>query len=117
MTRRLSALTGLILAVTIPGFSLAQTLTGRQIAQRDCGACHAVGNKGASRDPVAPPFRSLGERYDISDLEEALAEGISVGHPKMPVFSYPPDQIHRLIDYLRKLQPVRPQVRALDGMP
>lgn len=87
-------------------------LTGRQLAQRDCGACHAVGVKGPSPDPAAPPFRSLGNRYDVRDLQEALAEGISVGHPKMPVFSYPPDQVHRLIDYLQQLQPTRPHANT-----
>jgi cytochrome c len=95
--------------------AVAQALTGRQIAQRDCGACHAVTVSDASRDPAAPPFRTLGARYDVGDLAEALAEGISVGHPKMPVFSYPPDQVQRLIAYLRRLQPIRPHVTPGPG--
>lgn len=109
----LTASLGLAAAVPVA----AQAPTGRQIAERDCGACHAVTASDTSRDPAAPPFRTLGARYDVGNLAEALAEGISVGHPKMPVFSYPPDQIQRLIDYLRRLQPIRPHVTPGSGKP
>lgn len=88
----------------------AQERSGQSIAREDCGACHAVGRADHSRQAKAPPFRTLGERYDIEGLAEALAEGISVGHPEMPVLTYPPDEVHRLIDYLKRLQPLRPNV-------
>ena len=105
VTGGLAATSCLIAAVP----ALAQAPSGRQIAERDCGPCHAVTVSDMSREPAAPPFRTLGARYDVGNLAEALAEGISVGHPKMPVFSYPPDQVQRLIDYLRRLQPIRPR--------
>jgi len=83
---------------------------GKAIAKRDCGACHATGRRDRSKLPAAAPFRTLGAKYDVADLGEALAEGISVGHPTMPQAAYPPDQVSQLIAYLTKLQPRRPSV-------
>ena len=60
----------------------------------------------------APPFRTLGGRYNLEDLAESLTEGISVGHPKMPVVEYSPIQTSRIIAYLKGLQPLRPTVQA-----
>jgi cytochrome c len=54
--------------------------------------------------PIAPPFRDLHNRYPVEALEEALSEGIRVGHPSMPEFSLDPDQIVDLIAFLRSLQ-------------
>jgi hypothetical protein len=34
-------------------------------------------------------FRTLGKRYPIEALEEALGEGIISGHPDMPEFRFP----------------------------
>lgn len=82
-------------------------IAGRGIAERDCGACHAVGRKGESAMTQAPAFRHLGERYNVESLAESLAEGISVGHPMMPVVAYPPEQVAELIAYLKALQPHR----------
>lgn len=78
---------------------------GREIARTNCGRCHAVGRTGLSRLKEAPPFRSLHERYPVDMLEEALAEGIVVGHPDMPKFVLEPDRIEALIAYLKSLEP------------
>ena len=94
----------------------AQERSGAEIARLDCGACHAVSRDDTSRQPTAPAFRRLGERYDVEGLAEALAEGISVGHPSMPQFTYPPDEIDRLIAYLKSLQPLRPTVKPGTGI-
>jgi cytochrome c len=53
---------------------------------------------------AAPPFRTLGERYPIADLEEALAEGILTGHPAMPQLSFGPADIAAITAYLQSLQ-------------
>ena len=53
---------------------------------------------------IAPPFRTLHERYPIDDLAEALAEGIVTGHPTMPEFRLDPAQINDVIAYLKSLQ-------------
>jgi mono/diheme cytochrome c family protein len=80
---------------------------GKAIAEANCAACHAVGRSGESSAPEAPPFRRLSENYRVANLEEALAEGISVGHPAMPQFQFAPDDVHALIAYLQSIQEQR----------
>ncbi len=53
---------------------------------------------------IAPPFRSLHRLYPVESLEEALAEGISTGHPTMPEFRLDPGQIGDVIAYLKSLE-------------
>ncbi len=73
----------------------------RRIAAR----CHAIGRRGASPNPKSPPFRTLAEFYPIESLQEALAEGISVGHEgiEMPEFQFSPAQIDDLTAYLKSI--------------
>ena len=67
----------------------AQSLKrGEELLTRSCASCHAVGRTGESPNKVAPPFRTLGRRYPIESLEEALGEGILSGHPDMPEFTF-----------------------------
>lgn len=53
---------------------------------------------------IAPPFRTLHERYPVETLEEALAEGIVTGHPSMPQFSFEADQVGDFIAFLKTLE-------------
>jgi hypothetical protein len=53
---------------------------------------------------IAPPFRTLHQRYPIEQLGEAFAEGISTGHPTMPEFRLQPDQINDLLSFMKTLQ-------------
>ena len=59
---------------------------------------------GALLLPIAPPFRTLHERYPVDDLEEPLAEGIVTGHPTMPEFRFDPGQVGDIIAYLKSLE-------------
>jgi len=77
---------------------------GLVFVQTNCSMCHAVGRYGASPLALAPPFRTLHERYPVEDLAEALAEGIVVGHPSMPQFTLDPAQIDDVIAYLKSLE-------------
>jgi cytochrome c len=77
---------------------------GQVIVTRDCGVCHAVGRSGASRHREAPPFRTLGRRYPIESLDEALGEGIVSGHPDMPEFKFDPGDVGAIIAYLKSIQ-------------
>lgn len=77
---------------------------GAELAQSQCGGCHATAREGESPAPEAPPFRTLSQNYRVANLEEALAEGISVGHPGMPQFAFPPDDVDALIAYLQSIQ-------------
>ena len=53
---------------------------------------------------VAPPFRTLHERYPVESLEEALGEGIVTGHPTMPEFQLDPGQVRDVVTYLKSLE-------------
>ncbi len=79
---------------------------GREIASANCSRCHAIGVKGESPNPKSPPFRTLSEKYPLTDLEEALAEGIVVGHEgaQMPPFAFSAEQIGALLAYLASVQ-------------
>jgi cytochrome c len=79
---------------------------GRKIAQRNCGRCHAIADKGGSPFRKAPPFRDIAAKGNVDQLQEALAEGIMVGHPAMPEFTLMPQQIADFLAYLESLAPV-----------
>jgi cytochrome c len=78
--------------------------SGRHIAELKCAGCHAIGTTGDSHNPAAPPFRTFSHHYPVTALEEAFAEGILVGHPAMPEFSFTPEQIDDLLSYLESVQ-------------
>jgi mono/diheme cytochrome c family protein len=77
---------------------------GESLLTTNCARCHAVGRTGASAHPDAPPFRTLSRKYKIEGLAEALAEGLSTGHPDMPEFVFEPEEVGAIIDYLRSIQ-------------
>jgi len=77
---------------------------GKVFARTHCARCHSINRTGQSPFNPAPPFRTLHLRYPIETLGEALAEGISTGHPAMPESELSPDQIHDLLSFLKTLQ-------------
>lgn len=79
---------------------------GYALAMNRCSRCHAIGKTGESTNPKSPPFRYLSRRYRLADLEEALAEGIIVGHEglEMPQFQFSPVMIDALIAYMNSVQ-------------
>jgi cytochrome c len=79
---------------------------GRMIAKVNCGRCHAIGKTGESANPKSPPFRYIAKKYPLANLEEALAEGILVGHegPEMPQYTLSTAQIEALLAYLGSIQ-------------
>lgn len=77
---------------------------GHSLLESYCSSCHAIGSEGDSPHPQAPPFRTLHDRYDVGDLEEALVEGLVSGHPDMPEFEFDPDQAAAIVRYLRSLE-------------
>ena len=80
---------------------------GHKLAERYCARCHAVGKAGSSPHPSAPPFRVIAARGHVDDLQEALAEGITVGHPDMPEFQFNPEQITNFLNYMKGLAPAK----------
>ena len=77
---------------------------GESIVVRNCARCHATARTGESLHPEAPQFRTLGKRYPIEALEEALGEGIVSGHPDMPEFIFSGSDVHAIIAYLKSIQ-------------
>jgi cytochrome c len=77
---------------------------GRRLARIYCARCHAIDKVSPSPLVIAPPFRTLHERYPIETLREALAEGIVTGHPSMPEFRFDPDQINDFLVFLKSLE-------------
>jgi mono/diheme cytochrome c family protein len=90
----------------IPSAAAAQEqeARGREIAEAACSPCHAIGLQGASPNPQAPVFRELGRKYKVEDLEEALGEGILVGHPAMPQVRMEPQDIEAFLAWLTTIQ-------------
>src|SRR3954464_119434 len=77
---------------------------GKNFALNNCARCHSIDKVTQSPLKIAPPFRTLHLRYPIETLAEALAEGITTGHPTMPQFQLDPGQIHDLLSYLKTLE-------------
>jgi cytochrome c len=77
---------------------------GKTFVLTNCARCHSIDRVSPSPLKIAPPFRTLHLRYPIETLGEALAEGISTGHPTIPEFRLDPDQIHDLLSYLKTLE-------------
>jgi cytochrome c553 len=71
---------GLGLALCIGSMASAQGTAdikrGEALVTRNCARCHATMRTGESSQPEAPVFRTLGRRYPIESLEEALGEGL-----------------------------------------
>jgi mono/diheme cytochrome c family protein len=82
----------------------ADLALGKALLQRDCARCHAIGKTGESPRRDAPAFHTLGRRYPIESLEEALGEGIITGHNDMPEFKFSPADVGAIIAYLKSIQ-------------
>ena len=106
MKSSLPLLLAFTLALASPAFAKGDAKRGLKIAQRNCAPCHALGRTGDSANPKSPPFRTLAQRYPLSELEETMGEGMMVGHegPEMPMFEFKPDQIEDFIAYLGSIQ-------------
>ena len=100
---RLLAVAALV-SSSSPAVRAGEVEQGEALVRTNCSPCHAVGLNDKSPHPDAPAFRTLSERYPIADPAEALAEGISTGHPDMPEFVASPDQIDAIIAYIDSLQ-------------
>lgn len=95
-------------AARLPSDLTASSVRGESAVRRRCAACHAVAADDASPNPDAPPLREIQGRYPVDNLEEALAEGILVGHDSpMPAFELEPEEISDIIAYLRRIGDAR----------
>ncbi|WP_436261603.1 c-type cytochrome [Mesorhizobium caraganae] len=102
--RWVCALVAMLLGSVLPAVAESIADHGKALVEVNCARCHAIGKTDKSTHPDAPAFRTLSKRYPITDLEEALAEGILTGHPDMPEWVASPDQIEAIIAYISSLQ-------------
>src|SRR5206468_3678364 len=58
-----------------------------------CAQCHSIDKVSESPLTIAPPFRTLHQKFPIESLRPRLAEGIMATHPTMPQFRLDADQI------------------------
>jgi mono/diheme cytochrome c family protein len=96
-------------ALCAPTDAMAQAFSpaeqrGQTFVSMHCAACHSIAKVGPSPIREAPPFRILHTRYPVESLQEALAEGITTGHPSMPQFRLDPGQIQDVLSYLKSLE-------------
>ena len=82
------SLLGMLTAAGFPAHAQDPVSHGQVLVAEFCGRCHAVGTRGKSRHPDAPPFRTLGRKIDLDEFPRALERGISTGHPDMPNFKF-----------------------------
>ena len=104
MTRCLLTV-ALLSAIPLAKADDRQIVLGRSLVEANCSRCHAVTSSDRSPHPDAPAFRLLSRRYPMETLAEALAEGISTGHPDMPEFVASPAQIDAIIAYIGSINP------------
>lgn len=102
---RFAAALALLVCAATPA-AAADVKRGETLVKQSCSACHAIGRSGESPVAAAPQLRLLGKKYPISNLQEALGEGIAVGHRgvEMPEYTFEPDQIDDIIAYLESIQ-------------
>jgi mono/diheme cytochrome c family protein len=93
-----------LITLTPAAAASPQEQRGKTFALNNCAKCHSIDKVSPSPLKIAPPFRTLHKRYPIETLGEALAEGISTGHPTMPEFRLEKDQIGDLLAYLKTLE-------------
>lgn len=104
LIRQAAAVTAFALLSCASPASAENPQQGKRLALTYCARCHAIDKVSPSPLKIAPPFRTLHERYPVEMLQEALAEGIVTGHPTMPQFSFDADQVGDFIAFLKTLE-------------
>jgi cytochrome c len=104
------SLAAAVFSIALPQFAIsAEALSpaaqrGEVFVLTHCSRCHSIDKVTESPLKIAPPFRTLHQRYPVESLQESLAEGIVTGHPTMPEFRLDPGQIADVIAYLKSLE-------------
>jgi mono/diheme cytochrome c family protein len=93
------------IATSFPALADVESVRrGKTFAQANCSRCHSIDRTTRSPRVAAPPFRTLHKRYPVETLEDALGEGLSTGHPRMPEFRLDPGQVGDFISFLKSLE-------------
>jgi len=111
MKRSLLVLTIGLLWSTFADARYEEQRNGKEMLQKLCARCHAVGRTGASPNRLAPPFRTFSETklYD-SDFMQRLQDGLTSIHPFMPTFRFNRDNAAEVLNYIKSIQkPPKPK--------
>ncbi len=76
---------------------------GRSRVEVNCSPCHAIGAKGASPNPQAPPFRTIGGLYPMLTLRDPVSRGLAYPHRDMPKFNFSGEEIDAIIAFISSL--------------
>ncbi|MEZ5870943.1 MAG: cytochrome c [Nitratireductor sp.] len=105
----LAIVAGIAAAVLGSSVANAQEVSvqhGKALAETNCAKCHATGLTGDSPHEKAPPFRTLGSRFPVDTVDEALLAKLSPKHSDMPTFEITPGQARDIAAYIASIQPV-----------
>ena len=92
-------------SVSTTGYALdAEQKRSKALLENLCGRCHAVGKAGQSPNPLAPPFRTFGEKLYDTDMVQRLQDGLTTIHPDMPTFRFSRHEAAAAVNYLRSIQ-------------
>lgn len=81
----------------------ARIREGRTLVEISCAPCHAVGPRGTSANPKAPPFHELQKRYDMLSLRTPITRGIAAPHDDMPRFKPSDVELDAIVAYINSL--------------
>ncbi len=77
---------------------------GRALLKENCANCHAIDKLDTSPHRAAPPFRVIGESFDLDGFARKLRQGLASSHPDMPEFTFNDDDANAVVAYLRTIQ-------------
>jgi tetratricopeptide (TPR) repeat protein len=81
----------------------ARVRRGRVLVETNCAQCHALGAKGTSPNPDAPPFHDLRKRYQMLSLRAPITRGIAAPHDTMPSFRPSEEDLDAIVAYINSL--------------
>lgn len=84
--------------------SPSRIVEGRLLAEEYCTSCHGIGPQDISPNDMAPPLRTLAQRYRMRELDAAFTRGLLENHPAMPQFAFTPQELDALIAYIQSAQ-------------
>ncbi|WP_168192685.1 c-type cytochrome [Undibacter mobilis] len=93
-----------IAALAASAHAQEPAVRGRALLKDNCAACHAIDRLDRSARPAAPPFRVLGESFDLDQFARRLRQGLASSHPDMPEFRFSADDADAVVAYLRTIQ-------------
>ena len=73
---------------------------GKQVAEKSCGGCHAVGAKDVSQNKNATEFRNLHQRHPNLTLRAPIERAVAVTHDAMPPLNLSAGDIEAIIAYI-----------------